>query len=33
MAFHNPDLIKRSNYIKFSEVLSAIECVKCLINQ
>jgi len=30
MALRNPDLVKRSNYIKFSKVLGAIKYVKCL---
>jgi hypothetical protein len=30
MALRNLDLVKRSNYIKFSKVLSTIEYVKCL---
>ena len=30
MAFRDPDLVKRSNYIKLSKVLSAIEYVKYL---
>jgi hypothetical protein len=29
MALYNPDLVKRSNYIKFSKVLSTVECIKC----
>ena len=32
MAFRNPDLVKRGNYIKLSKILSTIECVKCLID-
>ena len=32
IAFRDPDLVKYSNYIKFSKVLSTIECVKCFIN-
>jgi len=28
MAFRNPDLVKRSNYIKLSKVLSTIEYIK-----
>ena len=32
MAFRDPDLVKYSNYIKLSKVLSTIKCVKCLID-
>jgi hypothetical protein len=31
-AFYNPDLVKYSNYIKFSKVLNAIKYIKCLID-
>ena len=32
MAFHDLDLVKYSNYIKLSKVLSIIKCAKCLTN-
>ena len=30
MAFRDPDLVKRGNYIKLSKILGSIKCVKCL---
>jgi len=30
IAFRDPDLVKHSNYVKLSKVLSTIECVKYL---
>ena len=32
MAFRNPNLVKRSNYIKLNKVLSTIKYVKYLAN-
>ena len=30
MAFCDPDLVKRGNYVKLNKVLSTIKYVKCL---
>ena len=32
MAFRDPDLIERGNYVKLNKVLNIIEYVKCLTN-
>ena len=32
MAFYNPDLVERGNYVKLNKVFSTTECVKCFVD-